>query len=355
MARPQGSKNKPKEEAATAAPEPVVEPEQVAETPKREDEPRPTGSPHYQKRASILKEISDANKERYIADGESSADKALLEPDETDSEEEDSGEEEPLAATTEEPKDTPPKRKFTIDGVEKEFTEEQIAEYVQKHATADARLAEATRLREDAKRTSAATPAPDPATQLPAATSSAADVGRDTEVIAEITKALMYGEEEKVSEAVAKLLGKGRQADLATQTQGMTQQQIRGYIEETLAFERGKLILEDPPEKGGYADIMGDPTLRAMFYRREDELRDIQKDRRPYAELYRAIGNEIRTWRDALVEKHIPKTGLEDRNQRKSSTGVVRGAGGKTPAPIEGKPKSHEEKLASMRAARGLN
>ena len=96
--------------------------------------------------------------------------------------------------------------------------------------------------------------------------------------------------------------------------------------------------------------------LKGMFQRREAEYRDVQKDTRPYAELYKAIGDEIRTWRDALIAQNTPKTGLEDRDSKKATTGVVRGAGGKVPtAPLETRPKTLEEKLESMRSRRGLN
>lgn len=353
MARPRGSKNKPKTE--TTVTEAVTE---NVESPK-EEEIKPAAPPAYQKRHALLKEISDSNKERYIADGELPAEDIPLDESEEPQAEPETSEPE-VKAEPEPKQEPPPKQKFIVDGVEKEFSEEEIKAFVQKGAFADQRIREANRLLEDAKRASAPTRETErPTAHLPAATSSADDAGTEQEIVQKISKALMYGDEEKVTEAVSVLLGKGRHgmshANMATQIQGMTPQQVQAHVQETLAFERGKQLLETPPEQGGYADIWGDPKLRIMFSHREAELRDVQKDTRSYPELFKAICEEIREWRDSFIKQHTPKTGLEDREAAKRSTGVVRGAGGKSPAPIERKPKSHDETISGMRASRGLN
>lgn len=353
MGRPRGSKNKPKESGQIEAPAEVATEVIAAEPAVAEEEHKPTAQPAYLQRSALLKEISDSNKERA----------ALEETGEPEPTPEQDAQAATQAAAELEPESetapvvtAPTKRKFIIDGAEKEFTDEEITAYVQKHATADQRLAEATRLLGDAKRNTAAIPAtPGPATPPPARPSSEAGVEDEQTLIKNVTKAVMYGDEEQVTSAFAALLGKGRHASMATQVQGLSPEQIQSYVVETLAFEKGKQLLETPPEQGGYADIITDPKLRGMFQAREDELRNAN-DRRPYAELYKAIGNEIRQWRDDLIKAHIPKTGLEDRDTAKRSAGVVRGAGGKLPAtPMESKPKSHDEILAGMRATRGLN
>ena len=349
MSRPKGSKNRPRETVETPASQ-VVEVVETVE--KKEEEISTVAKPHYESRSALLKEINDTNKEKYAAEGDED------EGEEPDSDVEEEAEEaDKPAEIAEPPKEEIPvvgKKKFTIDGKEVELTEEQIIERVQKSAAADARLAEATRLLEDAKRT-AATLRPEPSNQPPAKTSPEADVGDDAKIIEKITQAVLYGDGEQVAEAFKPLLGRGRQApDLTTQTQGMTPQQVQGYVTETLAFEKGKQLLESPPEQGGYADVWSDPMLRGMFQRRENELRDA-KDNRSYVDLYKAVGEEIRGWLNKQIEQRTPKTGLEDREAAKRSTGVIRGAGGKVPTPAEMKPKSHEDKLNEMRSRRGLN
>ena len=348
MARPRGSKNKPK------APE--TAPETVTETPNAqpEDEIKPTAEPAHKSRFSLLNEIHNSNKERYAQEGE---DDETTEENPPEPVEESKEEDKP--EVKEPPKEENPviaKRKFKIDGQEVELTDEEIIERVQKSGAVDKRLEQATKLLEDAKKT---TLSPSNPAALPSASPpSKADVGLDDKtLIQEVTKAVIYGDEGQVAKAFEALLGRGRSGDAATQTKGMNSpQEIQSYVLETLAFERGKQLLETPPEQGGYADIKNDPMLFGMFQRREAELRDVHKDTRSYADLYKAIGDEIRTWKEALIAQHIPKTGLEDRDKLKATTGVVRGAGGKVPtAPLETRPKTHEEKLESMRARRGLN
>lgn len=350
MSRPKGSKNKPKEEI-----KPESTPE-IVEAPAAENqEEKPAAEPAHKSRFALLNEIHNSNKERMASEGEDEDNSNIEEPENQPDEQVEEIEKEEIK---EPGKEVPvvAKRKFKIDGKEVELTEEEIIERVQKSAAADKRLEEATRMLEDARR---ATLAPKSSEASPSASpSSKADVGSDDkELIQNVTKAVIYGDEEQVTKAFEALLGRGRSGDAATQTKGMNSpQEIQSYVLETLAFERGKQLLETTPEQGGYADIKNDPMLFGMFQRREAELRDVHKDPRPYADLYKAIGDEIRTWKEALIAQHIPKTGLEDRDKLKATTGVVRGAGGKVPtAPLETRPKTHEEKLESMRSRRGLN
>ena len=345
MARPKGSKNKTKDPTSAVA-DTVASPEDTAPKNTADEELPPTGEPHFKSRLSLLNEVNDSNKERLEEDDESGDEPA--------------SEVEPAAVTEPEPeKPAVAKRKLVIDGVEKEFTDEQIIAMAQKNGSADSRLAEATRILEDARRNTATRQgAGDPATpadagqnrQLPGS------AGVD-EMVQEVTDALLYGDREKVAESISKLLGQGRQP--ATPT--FNPQDIRATVSETIAFERAKTALETPSDQGGFADVWTDPMLRAMFERREAELRDgnpskgTPKDQRPYLELYTSIATELRQWRDDLVKKHST-TGLENRDHSKRLAAVVRGGGGKPPATNAPIPiLSLDEKLAQMRKARGLN
>lgn len=345
MGRPLGSKNKPKEQAQEAQNDATTQ-----DVPKSSEAEGSIAVPAHKERSRLLEDIVEHNKE---LSAESDAEtETVPETEETkESETQETQAQEAKEEKEEQKSDTKTdaKKKYIVDGQEVEFTDEQITAFVQKHATADRRLAEATRLREDAAKATQTQPAPAP--QPSVSTSSATDVVKDDSLIQDVTKAVLYGDEEQVTKAVQALVGRGRQSTTPT----LTPVQIQSYVMETLAFERGKQILETQPDQGGYADIWSDPMMREMFKRKEDELR-AAKDTRPYAELYKAIGDELRTWRDNLVKQHIPKTGLEDREDAKRATGVIRGAGGKLPTvPLERAPKTHEEILQSMRATRGLN
>lgn len=336
MGRPKGSKNKPKE----------------IETKPEIPEGGELGEPAHKDRLAIIDEIAEMNREEDVETAEIVAQEETQETPETIETEEETPEETPEEAPAEETPEEPEieaKKKYIIDGVEKEFTDEEITVIVQKHGTADQRLAEATQLLKDAKATQETFVPP---TQPPAPPSSVADVVDEKELVKDVTQAIVYGDEEQIAKAFETLLGQGRAPD-ATPPQGMSEEQVQGYVTEMLAFEKGKRLLETPADNGGFADLWSDPMLRRMFQKREAELRD-ERDNRPYDELYTAIGTEIRSWRDDLLKQNTPKTGLEDREAAKRSTGVVRGAGGKPPVTPEAKPQTHEEVLNDLRVGRGL-
>lgn len=363
MARPKGSKNKTKDPTSAVA-DTVASPEDITPKSTAAGELPPAGEPHFKSRLSLLNEVNESNIE-LSKEEEADPDAGGESTDETTGTTgEDAGDtDETGAAPTAEPdkKEIPAvaKRKLTIDGVEKEFTEDQVIAMAQKNGSADSRLAEATRILEDARRTTATRQgADDPATP--------ADAGRNRqlpgsagvdEMVQEVTDALLYGDRDKVAESISKLLSQGRQS--ATPT--FNPQDIRATVSETIAFERAKTALETPADQGGFADVWTDPMLRAMFERREAELRDgnpskgTTKDQRPYLELYTSIATELRQWRDDLVKKHST-TGLENRDHSKRLAAVVRGGGGKPPATNAPTPiLSLDEKLVQMRKARGLN
>lgn len=338
-------------------PETKVEVQEEVKEERKEDEPKPSGTPHYKSRLAALNEIAETNRQ---ARAEALAENA---PEEKEEQAEEQVEEETKqeAATVE----VETKRKFIIDGKEVELTDEEITQHVQKSATADTRLREAARLFEDAKKLRTPTPTDvSPASPthehapsngpLPA---SSADAGHADQLVGEITAAIVRGDEEQISQALRKAFGgqQGAQAAQLSKAQGLEPEQVQRLVLETIAFNSAKQLLETPPEQGGFNDVWSDPLFQAQFERRESELR-AAGDKRPYRELYSAIAKELRDWRDQFISKHVPKTGLEDRDSLKAKTGVVRGAGGKVPAtPLVSAPKSHEEKIEAMRRARGLN
>ena len=369
MSRPKGSKNKPKEPVAELPAGQVNEAAQV-------EDQAPTAKPAYLARAALLKEVSDTNKARYaeeVAEAEATpVDSDIDTGSDNVSENQEAVSEEQTSAEVEAQPDAqteasaqavvpepPKKRKFIIDGVERELTDEEITVLVQKSGTVDSRLAEATRILKDAQRQAATPRGAQPYAAIPQdggqatqpSDTSQSDAARGQEIVQRITKSLLFGNEDQVQEAVSMLLGGGRQMA----TQSVNPGQIQGFVSETIAFENAKASLEKPVDQGGYADIWGDPMLKALFIRRDNELLD-SEDTRGYAERYKAIAEEIRNWKKEFIGKHIPKTGLEDRDTLKRQAGVVRGGGGKIPtAPLESKPKTHDDVITGMRAARNLN
>lgn len=363
MGRTKGSKNKPKESSETTQETPSVE------TNDTESE-KPTGRPAHLDRGKLLKEINDSNKERAAleASEEEQTEHQQEETNKDDQEQETSDqthqetqtEIDSPAQTTETPKETisPPaqKRKLIIDGVEKELTDEEIIALAQKAGAVDSRLAEATRVLQDAQRTAATLRGAQPNAAIPSQSGSQteppAGSGADVREMAQkLSKGLMFGSEQEVQEAVAYLLGSGRHT--ATQLQGLNPAQIQGLVSDAVAFERQKALLDIPADQGGYADVWSEPMLQAEFKRRVDQSLDSGKK---YHEAFSESANEIRQWRNDLIKKHTPKTGLENRDQLKRATGIVRGGDSRLPtAPIESKPKNHDEVLDGMRRARGLS
>lgn len=338
-----------------------IKAETEAKEVKEEAEVKNTGKPHYKHRLEAINEIAAANR--------SDRDEALQENEPSVEEDIEAANREARAAEVTEVKEEPKvetkvetKRKFIVDGKELELTDQEITEHVQKSATADTRLREAARLLEDVKRQRAPTPtdaSPASPTRQNAPSNgplptTSVDAGQADNLVGELTAAIVRGDQEEISQNLRKVFGTRQATVVAQQAQGLDPVQVQGLVQETIAFNQAKQLLEDPPEKGGFSDIYSDPMLKVQFERREVELRDAG-DKRPYRELYTAIGTEIRKWRDDLVSKHIPKTGLEDRDSHKRQAGVVRGAGARLPSAPEVQPKTHEQKLEQMRRARGLN
>lgn len=344
-----------KEKPSDVVPAPTVN--EAPETPAL------TAKPAHKERGRLLAELVTEHRENRDkpADDEIAAAEAELSKSDGVTDEVPAVEAEASVEASIPAEESVKKTKFMIDGEELELTDDEIKAAVQKIKTADKRLGEATRLLEDASRQAAIPKRDDPNRQPSATASSAADARPATSetLVSELTNALMYGNEEKVSQAITTLLGRGRETgnfadDLATRTKGMSREETAGFVTQAIAFERARELLELPPDQGGFSDIWSDPVLRAEFIRREDELRDVRKDSRPHRELYTAIGTELRQWRENLITKHKPPTGLETRDQQKRATGVVRGAGGKLPpTPPERPAKTHDEIIAGMAKARG--
>ena len=249
--------------------------------------------------------------------------------------------------------ETPKKKiKGIVDGVEKEFDEEEILKAglatLQKQTAADERLEEAKRLLEEARAQR------QPKELQPSATS-LADVDSSRLPVldaAAIAKSMMYGNDEEATKAIEQLLGPVREAhQLVSKRKELNPDEIAQFVNEAYNFNEAKRKFQLPVDQGGYLDIWDDPQLRKMVFDKENEL--IQKgDKRPYFERFKAIGDEVRTWRDNLIQKHTPKT-LEGREEKKREATVIKGASARAVSPDSSdKPPSREDVLNQMRKSR---
>ena len=235
----------------------------------------------------------------------------------------------------------------TVDGMKLKVKGQKIIDAgyrtFQKETAADYRLQLATKMLEDAKKTVSAVPeakppvqdAPQPAQQI------------DPMQLAEL---IQFGTKEQAAEAI-KLLQK---KDPSTLTQeGLQQfmvQQIPQMVNQQLSFRDAVNFA-----KSEYGDLLDDPYLKDLFILKEDQMRKAG-DSRPPQELYKEIGNAIRTHfnRPKAAPTTTPKT-MEERKEAKAKAPATprlasaRMDGGEgTP-----KPKTNAEIIEAMRKARG--
>lgn len=342
----------------------------VSESPEKGDSP-PVEIVHtHTHRTAAIAEIAKRNRETRDAhmreEGIEPEDTGLDEDEEREADGDEAGtatEAEAEAETTGETTPEPKTRKFIVNGQEVDLNEDQITAYVQKGATADQRLRDATLILEGAKRLHSTDATRTAGVTSPPLSGSSPDVGKppsDADV-GKLSKAILYGSEEEVRGALSTLVSAigstntARVADMANQSQ-MKPEQVRSFVSEAIAFENAKSYLDRPPEQGGFSDIWTDPVLKSRFIQRESEIANELHQAgqsSTYLDIYTRTAKEIRDWREGLVQRHTTKTGLENRGDLKRSAGVVRGASGKPQTPVETQPPSHEQKLDKMRKGRG--
>lgn len=259
---------------------------------------------------------------------------------------------------------------LVVDGVEVQIGKDKIFDAgrraLQKDYAADHRLAEANRIHQEAitlltkLKPNVPLPPSSPggAGAVPASTD-ASQMPSDADAVA-LTKSLLYGEEKDAVAAVQKILGYGRQAAqaLATQARGMEPANMTSLVRETIAYENAMSKFKGSPQDGGFGDLWADENLRKLVIDRERHYRDQLKDSRPYWDLFDHIGKEVRSWRDGLAKPVVPSQTLQNREDLKRSSSVVRAAGGRVPTPPAGgeaKVETRAEYLDRQRQARRLS
>ncbi len=110
---------------------------------------------------------------------------------------------------------------------------------------------------------------------------------------AELANALQFGSPEQAADAMATLRGRG--AVTPEQIQGFAAQQARIAAQDELAFQDAMKFVETE-----YKDLLSNDYLKRLFFveenrRRAPKERGGEADRRPYKDLYKAIGDDLRT------------------------------------------------------------
>ena len=248
-------------------------------------------------------------------------------------------------------------RTIIVDGVEQQVPVSKILDSgvrtLQKEATADKRLQEATELLRQAKEQ--------------AASPSSQDVSYDSydsppsNVDAEqLAKTIIDGDLEEVTNAVQRLVGAGRQdsQQMATQVQNMDRSEVYGFVQDAINLEKAMNTFKDTPENGGFGDLYSDPTLRKMVMDKEEELVN-GGDKRGYIERLTDAATEIREWRDGIMKSAGLSVADFDnvRDKKANATNTLESAGGRSTNTQEEKPKSRSEirksALAKIAASRG--
>lgn len=170
-------------------------------------------------------------------------------------------------------------RTLIVDGKEMQVPLSKIVEMgtrtLQKEVAADLRLSQATQMLEEARRIASQ---PAPQVQAPASPLE----GKSAEEIADL---IQFGTKEQAAEAVKYLMKPAAPAIQPEEIVKVVQQAVGPQM----SFEAAKSFVESE-----YGDLLSDPDYRAIFLSKENALRKAG-DQRGYVDLYKAIGDEMRT------------------------------------------------------------
>lgn len=293
------------------------EPEQKADHGERDGDGKlPDSYAKLGDRARVLKDIAERRNAQAVTEGnedmpatdedgnETETNAAAPEPEGADlnageqDQTPDAGGTEPVAAqpvpVAPAPEET---REIIVDGQRVQVPLSKIVEMgtrtLQKEVAADVRLNQASQLLAEAKRIAEQSQPPQGAAQP------TMDELNDDQ----LAELIQYGTKEQAAQAIKALRSSAPQVkpeDIARYAQQAVAPQM--------AFEAGKNFAAME-----YGDILNDPDLGAIFLNRENALRK-SGDQRSYVELYKAIGDDIRT------KFNRPKPGAALPPQAASST-----------------------------------
>lgn len=235
----------------------------------------------------------------------------------------------------------PAPAKIKVNGVEVDLTPELI-EKAQKIASADKYLEEASAARK------APVAAPPPAEVKPTLPSKEDAEAALLEEELALVRAIQMGTEEEARVALRKVR--------SIQSTGLTADDVGRIASERLTFDSALSWFDTE-----YKDLVEDENLHLMVLRKDKEAVD-SGDKRSYRERYKAIGDEVRTWRDNMVKQFTPAAPAPpapapavDKNARKASAPAVPVvASTRARAPVEDEPEeSTSAVIQKMATARG--
>ena len=178
--------------------------------------------------------------------------------------------------------------KVKVDGQEIEVSGQKIIDAgfrtFQKETAADFRLNVATELMQEAERRLASSKAPEgKALPTPASEPETSD--------ADLAKAVQFGTPEQAEAAVKSLRGRGFDPN---QISNIVAQQSRNAARDELAFQSALTFVKDE-----YGDLLANDYLKRLFFVEENRYRAPKErgglgDVRPYTEVYKEIGENLR-------------------------------------------------------------
>ena len=310
-------------------------------------------TPELNPRNQILKEIADrsntdadqnASETTDIMDDDGNITSAV--PVETPSEiiEEPAveNEETPPAVVAETPSPFNPDQEYelVVNGRPMKVKGSQIIERgkmaLQKETAADQKLELASRLLQEVQQRTAQQPA-----QAVVEQPSLSD-----EQLAEI---IQYGTKEQAAQAIAELRKAGQSSESA---QLAMAKQLPQVVSDQLAFHEAAKFVQNE-----YGDLLVDPYLKQLFFMKENELRGTG-DRRPYVELYKQIGDDLRAHFNKpkttpAAQQTAPKTMEQKVAAKAAAPAAPKLASARMEGQGEKKAPTREEIIAKMQLARG--
>lgn len=225
------------------------------------------------------------------------------------------------------------KYKIKVNGVDKEFTEEELLERAQKVESADQYLADAARLHREAAKV------------VPTKPEEPENPQTDDDVV--LARAIQMGNEEEAVAAIRKLRSTGPSSDDLAKT-----------IDERLNFQNAVRWFSEE-----YKDVISDPVLNQLAVSQDNMMR-AKGDTRPYMERYKEIGEGIRNWVKSKVPTQTetttetPETKVnvktEKENRKAAAPSTPKPASTKAQVPEEEEEEeSIQDTIANMAKARG--
>ena len=170
----------------------------------------------------------------------------------------------------------------------------------------------------------------------------------------QLAEIIQYGTKEQAAQAIGMLRTSGQSMEGMQQMAAKLPQVVRDQLD---FHEAAKFVQSE------YGDILEDPYLKQMFFMRENHLRqtggeDGRGDKRPYKELYKDIGEDLRshfnrpkTTPSAIAA--VPKTRDEKVAAKAAAPSAPKLASARLEAAGEKKPPTREEIIERMKVSRG--